>query len=269
LLVAALKLIATGASFGSGAVGGVFTPTLFLGASLGSVVGQVADALFPSLGLQPQAYTVVGMGAFLAGTTHAPLMAIIMLFEMTLDYQMILPLMLACVVAHYTAASFDPKSIYAESLKRKGGGDFQRHLNELRVADLMKPQPAHVTELANFGEIAQSFITHRSNYLYVVDTQMRFKGAVSLHDIKSYLNEPELADFVIARDIAREQFPTIHPDATLSEALSRFTVHDGERLPILDGADERTLIGTISKSDLILAITEQTKQRSGPSATPS
>jgi len=260
LLVAGLKLLATAASFGSGAVGGVFTPTLFVGASVGCLAGQAANALFPSLGLQPEAYTVVGMGAFLAGTSHAPLMAILMLFEMTLDYQIILPLMLACVIAHYTASAIEPDSIYSEALKRKGAGTFRRQLTELRVVDLMKPHPPYVTELANFGEIAQNFITRRFNYLYVVDAEMHFKGAVALHDIKSYLNEPELADLVIARDIARDEFPTIHPDATLAETLARFTHHDGERLPILDGEDGRTLVGTISKNDLILALTEQTKQ---------
>lgn len=260
LFIAGFKLLATAASFGSGAVGGVFTPTLFVGASVGSLAGQAASALFPNLGLQPQAYAVVGMGAFLAGTTHAPLMAIIMIFEMTLDYQMILPLMLACVIAHYTASAVEPDSIYAESLKRKGVGVFRSQLTDLRVADLMKPNPAFVTESANFDEIAQSFITRHFNYLYVVDNEMRFKGAVALHDIKNYLNAPDLAEFVIARDIARDDFPTIHPDATLSETLAKFASHDGERLPILDGKDGATLVGTISKTDLIMALTEQTKQ---------
>jgi CIC family chloride channel protein len=261
LLVVGMKLLATAASFGSGAVGGVFTPTLFLGASVGSFIGQIADRFFPGLGIQPETYALVGMGALLAGTTHAPLMAIIMIFEMTLDYQIILPLMLACVIAHYTAAAFEPESIYTESLQRKGGGAFRSHLSELRVADLMKPNPAQVTETAHFGQIAQSFLTHRSNYLYVVDSTTHFKGAVALHDIKSYLNQPELAEFVIARDIAREEFLTINPDATLSEALSVFARHDGERLPVI-GAEGK-LIGTISKTDLILALSEQTKERVG------
>lgn len=266
LAVLAFKLLATSASFGSGAVGGVFTPTLFVGASLGCIVGQAAAYLWPALGITPQAYTIVGMGAFLAGTTHAPLMAILMLFEMTLDYQIILPLMLAAVIAHYVSSAFEKNSIYAESLRRKGGGDFRRHLSESRVADLMKPNPAHVTENANFGAIAQNFITHRFNYLYVVDEAKRFKGAVALHDIKSYLHQPDLAECVIARDIMREDFPSIAPGCSLSEALSRFSHHDGERLPILDGAEGRTLIGTISKSDLILALAEQARGFAHPTA---
>jgi CIC family chloride channel protein len=259
LAVLLFKLLATAASFGSGAVGGVFTPTLFVGASLGTVVGQLAAQLWPGLGITPQAYTIVGMGAFLAGTTHAPLMAIIMLFEMTLDYQIILPLMLACIIAHYVSSAFDERSIYAESLQRKGGNDFRRQLNESRVADLMKTDPIRVTENANFGDIAQHFIKNRFNYLYVVDPETRFKGAIALHDIKAYLHQPELAELVIARDIAREDFPSIAPETTLAEALSRFSHHDGERLPILDQTTGGKLLGTISKSDLILALAEQTR----------
>lgn len=266
LAVLVFKVLATAASFGSGAVGGVFTPTLFVGASLGCLVGQVTAHLWPGLGLMQQAYTVVGMGAFLAGTTHAPLMAIIMLFEMTLDYQIILPLMLACVLAHYTSAAFEKKSIYAESLQRKGGGDFRARLSELHVAELMKPNPVHVSECASFGEIAQTFITHRFNYLYVVDARQRFMGAIALHDIKSYLHHPDLAEFVIARDIVREDFPSLSPDCSVPDALSHFSKHDGDRLPILDGADGRALLGTISKTDLILALAEQTRQPAAPPA---
>ena len=81
------------------------------------------------------------MGAFLAATTHAPIMAIIMIFELTLDYQIILPLMLACVVGYYTSVSIEKRSIYAEALKRKGAGDYRQQLAELHVRDLMKPDP--------------------------------------------------------------------------------------------------------------------------------
>ena len=192
------------------------------------------------------------MGAFLAAATHAPIMAIIMIFELTLDYQIILPLMLACVVAYYTSVSISKRSIYAEALRRKGAGDYRKQLAELHVRDLMKPDPLTVSPDARFGEIGQKFITTRFNYLYVAD-QGRFIGAISLHDIKSYLNSPELAELVIARDILREGFPFVHPGASLTEALERFTKHDGERLPVI--ADfESKILGSVSKTDVILAL---------------
>ena len=142
LVILLFKLVATAATFGSGAVGGVFTPTLFTGASLGYIFGHGVDAFWPGH-TQPvlSVFTLVGMGAFLAATTHAPIMAIIMLFEMTLDYEIILPLMLACVVAHYVATAFEPASIYSESLKRKGAAFVRQQLAALRVADTDEARP--------------------------------------------------------------------------------------------------------------------------------
>ena len=97
-----LKIVATSATFGSGAVGGVFTPTLFIGSSIGFLFGAFVQAVSRLPGIQPSAFALIGMGAFLAATTRAPIMAIMLIFELTLDYEVILPLMLACVVAYYT-----------------------------------------------------------------------------------------------------------------------------------------------------------------------
>ena len=252
LVILVFKVLATCATFGSGAVGGVFTPTLFVGASLGFLFGDLAQHL-PGHGfLNPSAFALVGMGAFLAAATHAPIMAIIMIFELTLDYQIILPLMLACVVAYYTSVSITKHSIYAEALRRKGAGDYRKQLAELHVRDLIKPDPLTVSPDARFAEIGQKFIATRFNYLYVSD-QGRFVGAISLHDIKNYLNSPELAELVIARDILLESFPVVHPSASLTEALERFTKHDGERLPVI-AESENKILGSVSKTDVILAL---------------
>ncbi len=251
-VILVFKVLATSATFGSGAVGGVFTPTLFVGASLGFLFGEAAQFLPGHLLINPSAFALVGMGAFLAATTHAPIMAIIMIFELTLDYEIILPLMLACVVGYYTSISIERRSIYAEPLKRKGAGDYRRQLAELHVRDLMKTGPLTVSGAARFAEIAQKFIDTRVNYLYVTEGD-RFVGAVSLHDIKSYLNAPELAELVIAEDIIRHGFPVVRPEASLAEAMGSFVDHDGERLPVVNSADHR-LIGSISKTDVILAL---------------
>ena len=263
LLLLIFKCVATAATFGSGAVGGVFTPTLFVGACVGHLFALAAGTFWPGAPLVPSAFTLVGMGALLAATTHAPLMAILILFEMTLDYQMILPLMLACVVAHYVSRGFDPKSIYAESLKRKREGYFDEQLASLRVADLMKANPVSVPESAPFAEIAESFIRNHFVNLYVVDSAQRFRGVISLHDIKSYLSNKELANIVIARDLLRSHFPTITPEATLSKALTAFSHLDADRIPVVADVPGQVLIGAISKSDLILALAEQTKKEEG------
>ena len=112
-----LKTLATAASVGSGAVGGVFTPTLFVGAALGALYGTGLQALFPAGDLSAvSSYAIVGMGALLAATTYAPLMSILMIFEMTLSYEVMLPLMLACVTGYVIAHRIRPDSVYAKSL---------------------------------------------------------------------------------------------------------------------------------------------------------
>jgi CIC family chloride channel protein len=247
------KVLATSATFGSGAVGGVFTPTLFVGAGLGFLFGDGLSYLPGHFVQNPSSFALVGMGAFLAAATHAPIMAIIMIFELTLDYQIILPLMLACVVAYYTSSSFERRSIYSEALRRKGAGDYRRQLAELHVRDLVKSDPLTISPRARFAEIGEKFVATRFNYLYVTEKN-HFLGAVSLHDIKSYLNAPELAALVIAGDILRDHFPVIPAHASLTEALERFSRHDSERLPVVNNARDGTLIGSISKTDIILAL---------------
>lgn len=256
-VILVLKVLATSATFGSGAVGGVFTPTLFIGASLGFLFGSGTQHLTGSLTVNPSAFALVGMGAFLAAATHAPIMAIIMIFELTLDYEIILPLMLACVIAYYASVRIEKRSIYSEAMKRKGAGDYRRQLAELHVRDLMKLNPLTISRTAGFAEIGEKFITTRFNYLYVTDNG-KFVGAVSLHDIKNFLNTPELAKVVIAGDILRDPFPVIPPDASLTEALERFSHHDGERLPVVADISDQRLIGSVAKTDLILALAGST-----------
>src|SRR5579864_6149898 len=119
LVVLLAKVMATSATVGSRAVGGVFTPTLFIGCAIGALFGELVHGALPSITSQPAAYALIGMGGFLAAATHAPLTSILMLFEMTADYQIVLPLMLACVVAHFTAKVYRRgESIYHDSLTR-------------------------------------------------------------------------------------------------------------------------------------------------------
>lgn len=116
LLLLVCKLAATAATFGSGAVGGVFTPTLFMGAMLGNVTGHAMNRLFPGMTAGPNAFTIVAMGGFLAAATRAPMTAMLMLFEMTLDSGIVLPLIITCVTATIVARRLSPSSLYSESL---------------------------------------------------------------------------------------------------------------------------------------------------------
>ena len=258
-IILILKTVATSATFGSGAVGGVFTPTLFIGSSIGFLFGALAQAVTKLSGIQPEAFALIGMGAFLAATTRAPIMAIILIFEITLDYEVILPLMLACVVAYYTARSFQMPGIYSEELRRKGRWEFDSELRRMRVGDIMKHNPPSVHLDAAFDEICSRFTLLPHNYLYVIDEKGRFHGVISLHDIKRFLTNPDLATVVIARDIMREDFPSLGPDDFLTTVFERFARHDGERLPVLSRDGSRLLVGSVSKADALLAFAEQPK----------
>jgi CIC family chloride channel protein len=252
------KWLATACSVGSGAPGGVFTPTLFMGASAGYVFGSAVQVLWAS-GPTPGAFALVGMGAFLSAASRAPVMAVIMLFEMTLSYDIILPLLLCSVVAFFTARGIEGHSLYSEALKRKAEENPKARLQLDRVGDLTKPNPPTIPLNARFAEIAKLFISVRVNNLYVNDEAGRFAGAVSLHDIKPYLADPSLAGLVIAKDILREDFPRLHEDDALAEALGRFLSQEGlQRLPVVD-ANGR-LLGSLSKNDLMLAFVEQRRR---------
>ncbi|MDR1145692.1 MAG: ClcB-like voltage-gated chloride channel protein [Verrucomicrobiales bacterium] len=249
------KIFATTASVGSGAVGGVFTPTLFMGAAIGWLFGTLLHAIWPALTVTPAGFALVGMGCVLAASTQAVLMSIIMIFEMSLQYEVVLPLMLGCVTAYFVARGLGQPSIYAAHLHNKAAAGALLNRRALTVSDLLRRNPPTVAETASFGEIAQLFVANRFNNLYVVDRQRRFLGIVSLHEMKPFLNDPNIAQAVIAADLMRDDFPTLTAEQSLAQALQCFSTADVERVPVLD--DERRLLGHISKTDLLLTMAGQ------------
>jgi CIC family chloride channel protein len=255
VLVLVCKWIATAASFGSGAPGGVFTPTLFMGASLGYLFGFGVNAVWPAGAEDPRAFALVGMGALLAAASHAPVMAIIMLFEMTLSYDIIMPLMLCSVVAYYTARGIENQSLYSAALKKKAAEAPETVQLPGVVADLIKPQAAPVLLTARFEEIARQFLQSRHEEIYVTTAEGNFAGAISLHDIKPYLSDPAVAAHVIAGDLLRDDVPPVSMLAPLAEALRIFAQHAGQTLPVVEPGTGR-LQGMLVKNDLLLALLE-------------
>ncbi len=232
LVLLVMKLAATTATIGSGAVGGIFTPTLLVGAVIGALVGNAVHGFAPDHTGAPHFYALVGAGAFLAATTHAPLMAILIMFDMTLAHEIVLPLMLACVGAHIVAQSLRLTSIYAVPRKaRREELPARETLATLTVATLLRPDPPSISARAPLAQILDAFVGRRHNNLYVVDGAGLFQGVIPLHEIKSMLNDPELHRLTIADDFLREEFPRVRPDTGLDVALQLFTTHPIERLP--------------------------------------
>ncbi len=252
LAILLLKIAATAATFGSGAVGGVFTPTLFIGAAIGMLYGRSLLFFFPEFQLDPGMYGIVGMGSFISATTGAPLMSILMGFELTLDYTLAPLLMVSCVIAYYCSSIFEKQFIYGESLERKGASFFNQQLAEAKIADLIRRDPVTLLRNATFAEIAKTFVQHRLQHIYIIGDDKQLLGAVSLHDIKEFLDQPELAQVLIAADLMDEKFPRISPLQGMGEALERFSEVRSERLPVVDNLSTLRLIGSISKTDIML-----------------
>jgi CIC family chloride channel protein len=258
-----LRLVVTPLAVGSGTVGGVFTPALFLGAMLGQAFGDVVRTLAPGIGVDPAAFALAGMGFLLAGTTHAPLTAVVMVFEMTLDYGIVVPLLLGSAVASLVATRFSANSVYTEALQRKAGDDEPGGgaLDVLRVADLVRPDQVTVPPEQPLAQVLDAFVAARRNHLYVVDGAGAFVGAVNLHDVNEALRGGNAAA-LRASDVMRARFETTTPEEGLPRVLERFAAQECERLPVVQDGSSRRLLGTISKRDILSVYSLELLQRS-------
>jgi CIC family chloride channel protein len=255
------KFLATAITVGSGTVGGVFTPTLFLGASLGSVFGSTLHAAHWGSNLPQGAFALVGMGALLAATTHSPLLAIIIIFEFSLNYSVMPPLMLACVVATLVSRSFYPESVYTEPLRRKGlelaresarlGG-----ATEKTVGDIMQAPVPPLRENAPFQEINERFLTSPNNFLPVVDSNSRLIGVIALHDLKNFLNAGSELASVIASDVMRAPPACLTPNQRLSDVLPILLASELRNVPVVNTLTEYKLIGAVSRGEALGTLSE-------------
>jgi CIC family chloride channel protein len=252
LMLLLAKIFATMVTVGSGAVGGIFTPVLFVGAAVGLLFGDAAQGLMPFHMSQPFAYAMVGMGAFLAAASYAPLMAILMIFEMTLSYQVVLPLMLSCVVAYVVARSLDGRSMYEITLKRHRDAEERLRLRGTHMSELIRPAETVLREDASLEEVSAVFLKYPVKYVYVVDEGGRYQGVVALQDITSWLLDKKEPAGRLARDFLRRHFlHEVTPDMSLGEALQLFLDHQGERLPVIAAAEDRRLLGVVYKTSLL------------------
>ena len=259
LLLAGLvvaKLVATLATVGSGAVGGVFTPTLFLGAGLGATFALSLQQLGAGEDLPIAAFAVVGMGSMLSATTRSPLLAMIMVFEISLDYSLMPPLMLACVVSMLVARRLHPASIYTEPLRRKGlivpqEPTASEAAAERTVGDLMRAPVPPVRETATLREIGDRFLTGANNFLPVVDAKNQLVGLVALQDLKEYLGADEEFRGVIAYDFMRPPPPCVTPNQRLVEVLPVVLASEQRNIPVVSTLRENRLVGALPRAEVL------------------
>ena len=256
LLLIVLKLLATSVTLGSGGSGGVFAPALFLGAVAGGAFGQVVNLIFPSVTASSGAYAMVGMGAVVAATTHAPITSILILFEITNDYKIILPIMITCTIATILARRLKKDSIYTLKLSLRGisldQGREEIIMKSFSAGDLMRADPPTINESSPLKEIIKIFMHNQEPYYYVTKDKGKLVGSLSTHLVKGVLSANEdLNRLVIASDllIPSEEFVT--PDTDLATCMRKFERVESDHLPVIDNTKSRRLIGSISRKEII------------------
>jgi chloride channel protein, CIC family len=262
-LLLGAKFLATLSTLGSGGSGGIFAPSLFLGAMLGGAYGQIIHGIFPSVAAQPGAYALVGMGAVVAGTTHAPLTAMLILFELTDDYHIILPLMLATVVSTLVAKAIYRESIYTLKLSRRGlrvaqGLDVSL-LESIQVEEVMQPNCDFVKMQTPLGDIVSLLQHSELTDFPVVNDQGELKGMVSFQDIKAVMGDTEVYPLLIAADTVNGDPPSVGADATLSDAMASFAGGDVDNLPVI--SPDHRLVGVLTRSSLMDRYAQELKKR--------
>jgi chloride channel protein, CIC family len=254
LAVLAAKVLATSATVGSRAVGGVFTPTLFIGCAVGALFGGLLHSALPGFTSVAAAYGLIGMGGFLAATTHAPLTSILIVFEMTADYEIVLPLMLACVVAHFTAKVYRRgESIYHASLTRCLDADDWR-LRTVRA--LIKPVAATTAAETRLQDLFAALPKRPVARVYVTHDN-KLVAALDPREVLARLNQRQLSADSTVASVARPIAFALTPDMPLSTALEGFLREQATVLPVTPDQWRNTLLGEVSRHDLLLAIQDR------------
>ncbi len=263
------KLLVTAITVGAGTVGGVFTPTMFLGADAGALLGIGLHHLGCASTVPVGAFALAGMGATLAGTTKSPLLAMIMAFEISLDYSLMPPLMLACVVAVLVARQLHNDSVYTEHMRLKGLS-FQRESErtgsamEKTVGDLMNAPVPPLRETVSIQEIANRFLANSNNFLPVVDGKNKLIGIVALQDLKDFLHDNQDLAGVIALDLMRPPPRCLTPGQRLLDALPLILESEIRNIPVVTTASEYRLVGSLPRSQVLALFSEAIAEKTKP-----
>jgi CIC family chloride channel protein len=257
--LAVVKLIATALTTGSGGSGGLFTPSLLFGALVGGAYGFWMHSILPEIASPYGAYAAVGMAAVMAGTSHAPISAILILFEFTGNYDLILPLMVASIISSVLSRQLRRYSIYTDPLHRKGI-ELPFRMEEavlagLSAADLARLDPDTLRPGTRYSDLVDKFLATRRQRLFVVGDDQKLLGAVSLHDIKHVLENPQMLTAVVALDLMVPVGAVIRQGERLHRATEVFAKSDFERLPVVDEAGR--LLGVLAKRDLLAVYAQE------------
>ena len=253
----AAKLIATSLTMWIGGSGGVFAPSLFMGAMLGSAYGSLAHRLMPHLAAAPGAYGLVGMGALFAAAARAPITALIIIFELTGDYRIIVPLMFAIVVATALSSAASRDTIYTLKLRRRGididasqAGDL---MARIPVAEAMREPPHPLREDQPLSELVRRFARERSESLPLTDEAGSLVGVIGAADVERAISQAP--DQTAAAGTLARDAPRLREDDSLEDAVRVLGATEDDGVPVLGGGGE--LIGWLTHRGLLRAYVER------------
>ncbi|MFQ5428253.1 MAG: chloride channel protein [Thermodesulfobacteriota bacterium] len=262
LLIVVFKLLATCFSVGSGLSGGIFAPSLVLGSMLGGSFGILAHTLFPDSVAPFPAYALVGMGAVVAGSTLAPITAIFTIFELTYDFQIILPLMTSCIASLVIVQSIQGHSIYEAKLIKKGinlirGRDITT-LRSMRVGDYMEKGYGSLTESTPLGEIILRFEESDYPHFLIFNEERELTGMLSVSDLRPIMTEvKDLCELVVASEIMTRGVETIGAFDNFERAFNIFEGKQISTLPVVSRNNPKKVLGILKKSRLLMAYNQK------------
>jgi CIC family chloride channel protein len=255
IVLLAAKILATSITIASGGSGGIFAPSLFMGATLGGAFGHVVHSFFPLITATPGAYALVGMGAVVAGTTRGPIAAIMIIFEMSGDYHIILPLMFACTIGLVVSALLSPESIYTMKLVRRGVDIYKSRglniLKTLKVSEVMRPEVEAIEDSTTLRDIIHRMKDSTHSHFFVVGKDRRVVGHIRLETLRPILWDYEaMGTLVNASDIMDRNVTVVKPSESLDFAMQLLGRFDLDEIPVVE---QGKLVGTVRRGDVIEA----------------
>jgi len=254
-LLVFMKIMCTSITLGSGGMGGIFAPSLFIGAMLGTAFGSSIHFIFPTLSASAGTYSVVGMGAVAGAVMQAPLTNILMLFELTNDYTLILPIMATCIAASYTYQRFTKQSIYVQYLLNKGinirHGREASIMNSIKVQDVMSTDITTIAQEMPFRKILETISYSKNFYFPVIDNKGDMTGILSFSDIREVIFEEQLGDLLVAGELANTKVYSLTPQQNINEAMEIFSKLDVDQLPVVRSEDKLKVIGMLTRGDMM------------------
>jgi len=250
-----LKIFATSLTLGSGGSGGIFAPSLFMGAMLGFFFGNLANHFFPDITAGPGAYALVAMGGLVAGTTRAPITAIIIVFELTYDYEIILPLMITAIVSTILSSYLARESIYTLKLLLRGinlkEGAETNVMESIPVEDVYHKDFEVIDVSDNFAKVVNFVLSRKDSEYPVVDSGGRVIGIISINDLKDFLFERDsLSTLLIAGDLINADFESLLLDDSCYAAIEKMNKYQLEGLPVVDDLSSKKIIGMIWRKEI-------------------